>query len=266
MMKAKEAQGFFQSIMSVSLTNVSAGWLSGIVYEDRREFLRKASLNLSLILLNGKLPHDKIYENAKDKEKKITVDPDETNLFITFLPTIFEDKNSMESIVKALSLMVKSEEHFPMACSLLWTLVQNSPVFVDFMLCHADLSDVIMPMLSFLVQGKDDVKKHGSINLAIFILLSLSSKRQFGVSLNNALQTSKYNIPKIRLEHESTLADAVIVVVENVVASHKLSELNECLLTILCNISPYQKTLSKDLISVVLFLISTLVFPSSLKV
>lgn len=51
-------------------------------------------------------------------------------------------------------------------------------------------------------------------------------------------------IPKIRLENNSTLADTMILVIENVVSSQQLSELNECLLTILCNISPYQKTMS----------------------
>lgn len=74
---------------------------------------------------------------------------------------------------------------FVEGCGLLWNFVQHSPEFIEYLLSQEELNVILVGISSYIVQGKEDIKKHGAINLAIFILLSLSSKRAFGLALSS---------------------------------------------------------------------------------
>lgn len=83
----------------------------------------------------------------------------------------------------------------------------------------------------------------GLVHICTFILLKLSGERSFGVSLNKPYQLRlPINLPLFSGNH----ADLLIIVLHKLVVNglDKLSALYNCFLTIICNISPYCKSLS----------------------
>ena len=233
---APRAGEFFVGLMNVSLVRVTPGWLS--FSEDKRETLRRSSLNLSLVLLSGRIPSEKSYSAVSASP----TDDADRNMSVDFLRNV-NCKFAFESIVQ----MLGNTDLFPYGCGLLWNFVQGNPDFFDVVVLKDNCARIVMPLLAFLAIHKSDVKAHGTINLGVFILLSLSSRRAFGVALNLALaSTELHMLPKTPLDKESepSIADALFIVFEMAVASGTLEALHECFLMILCNISPYQKALS----------------------
>jgi hypothetical protein len=236
LMQAPQAGDLFSGLMNVGLVGVPSGWLS--FSEDKREGLRKACLNLILVLLSGHIPSDKSYATAPGAE---LVDDRDRNLAVDYLRSV-----SCKFAVDAIVAMLRSTELFAYGCGLLWNLSQHNADFNDHVAQAANCARLVVPLLAFISSQKTEVKSHGTINLAIFILLSLSSRRSFGVALNLPLGSEGKLLPKSSIEKEAnpTIADALFLVVESVIASGQVEALHECLLMMVCNVSPYQKTLS----------------------
>jgi hypothetical protein len=83
----------------------------------------------------------------------------------------------------------------------------------------------------------------GLMHIGVFILLLLSGERNFGVRLNKPYTaTVPMDIPVFSGTH----ADLLVIVFHKIITTghQRLQPLFDCLLTILCNVSPYVKSLS----------------------
>ncbi len=78
------------------------------------------------------------------------------------------------------------------------------------------------------------------MHIGVFILLLLSGERNFGVRLNKPYTaTVPMDIPVFTGTH----ADLLVIVFHKIITTghQRLQPLFDCLLTILCNVSPYIK-------------------------
>ena len=108
---------------------------------------------------------------------------------------------------------------------------------------HCDVTEVLLPICYFLVEGRKDPSKVGLMYLCTFMLLKFSGERNFGVALNTPFTTRlTIDIPSLT----GNYADLLVVVLHKMIVSGigKLSALYNCFLTIICNISPYCKAFS----------------------
>jgi len=126
---------------------------------------------------------------------------------------------------------------------LLWKCLEEIPKFMPFILRQCDITEILVPVCYFMLEGRKDPSKIGLMYLCTFILLKLSGERNFGVSLNKPYQLRlPVDIPLFTGSH----ADLLIIVLHKMIVSglDKLSALYNCFLTIICNVSPYSKSLS----------------------
>jgi hypothetical protein len=145
----------------------------------------------------------------------------------TFLP------NSATQISIAQELLV-----------LLWKCLEEVPAFVPFILKEnqCDVNELVVPLCFFLLQGRQDPSQLGVLYLCTFALLRLSGERSFSVALNRPYKAQlPVDMPLFKGSH----ADLVVITLHRLVGSGmaELSALYTCFLTVICNISPYCKTL-----------------------
>lgn len=128
---------------------------------------------------------------------------------------------------------------------LLWKCLEENPAFMPFILKESkcNVNELVVPICFFLLDGRQDPAKLGMLYLCTFVLLKLSGERSFSVSLN---QTFKAHLPVDMPQVQGSHADLLIITLHKLMVSgmDKLSSLYTCFLTIICNISPYCKSLS----------------------
>ena len=125
---------------------------------------------------------------------------------------------------------------------LFWKCLEEIPKFMPYILKHCDISEILVPICYYLLEGRKDPSKVGLMYLCTFTLLKLSGERNFGVALNKPYQLKlPVDVPLFSGNH----ADLLIIVLHKMIVSglDKLSALYSCFLTIICNISPYCKSL-----------------------
>eukprot|EP01116_Phalansterium_solitarium_P023875 TRINITY_DN856_c2_g1_i3.p1 TRINITY_DN856_c2_g1~~TRINITY_DN856_c2_g1_i3.p1 ORF type:complete len:908 (-),score=293.92 TRINITY_DN856_c2_g1_i3:71-2794(-) len=131
----------------------------------------------------------------------------------------------------------------------LWLLLQRNPALLRTAVAGEAAAGVLVPLLHLLLDAHDDPTQLGSVHLAVFIVLLLSSERDFCVALNQpyAGRSAARGLPP--LSHGSTHADLLVLTVARLLLQPQppgagLEPLHECLLTIVCNASAYIKALS----------------------
>jgi len=126
---------------------------------------------------------------------------------------------------------------------LLWKCLEEMPAFMPYVLKSCDVNQLVVPLCYFMLDGRKDPSKVGLMYLCTFTVLKLSGERSFSVALNKPFQLQlPIDIPVFTGCH----ADLLIIVLHKLIVSgsEKLSALYSCFLTIICNISPYSKSLS----------------------
>lgn len=126
---------------------------------------------------------------------------------------------------------------------LLWKLLEENAGFMPYVLRHCDVTRLAVPVCFLQYQARRDPAKVGLVHICTFIVLKLSGERQFCVALNKPFEESlPIDLPLFYGSH----ADLVIITLHKLVVNggDKLSALYNCFLTIICNLSPYVKTLS----------------------
>ena len=127
---------------------------------------------------------------------------------------------------------------------LLWKCLEEMPAFMPYVLKCCDVNQLLVPLCYFMLDGRKDASKVGLMYLCTFTVLKLSGERSFSVALNKPFQLQQLliDIPVFTGCH----ADLLIIVLHKLIVSgsEKLSALYSCFLTIICNISPYCKSLS----------------------
>lgn len=120
--------------------------------------------------------------------------------------------------------------------------------------------EIVVPVLHHLSASRADHSKAGLVHIGVFILLLLSGERNFGVRLNKPYTAGlDMDIPVFSGSH----ADLLILVFHKVITTghSRLQPLFECLLTILCNVSPYLKSISMTAASKLLHLLEAFSTP-----
>jgi hypothetical protein len=125
---------------------------------------------------------------------------------------------------------------------LLWKFLEENDGFMPHILKHCDISQLVVPICYLMFEARRDVAKVGLIHICTFILLKLSGERNFCVQLNRAYAAQ---LPCDLPHFTGTHTDLLVIVLHKMVVngSDKLSPLYNCFLTIICNVSPYTKTL-----------------------
>jgi len=126
---------------------------------------------------------------------------------------------------------------------LLWKLLEGNLRFMPYILKNCDVTELVTPIVYFMYEARRDPARVGLIHICTFILLKLSGERNFAVQMNQPYEAS---LPCDLPLFVGTHCDLVVITLHKLVVNglDKLSPLYNCFLTIICNISPYCKSLS----------------------
>jgi hypothetical protein len=167
-------------------------------------------------------------------------DPEHLNFIYQGFVRLLNNAHQSESTYLPYSITKISMEQELLI--LFWKCLEEIPKFMPYILKHCDISEILVPICYYLLEGRKDPSKVGLIYLCTFTLLKLSGERNFGVSLNKAFQLKlPVDVPLFSGNH----ADLLIIVLHKMIVSglEKLAALYSCFLTIICNVSPYCKSL-----------------------
>ena len=129
---------------------------------------------------------------------------------------------------------------------LLWRFVEICDQFVFHANSAENLHQLLVPLLFHMHLARKNPAKQGMVHTISFILLKLSSYREFGVSLNRKIPT----VALLDIRHEfDCLADMLILVLHKCIVSsqngirvagnEQVESLWHMLFTCIANISPY---------------------------
>ncbi|KAL7497097.1 hypothetical protein ACHAWT_007457 [Skeletonema menzelii] len=157
--------------------------------------------------------------------------------FVRLLRHTFESKNTL------LPSSQSKLECYQEILILLWKTLEENPLFLDFILTRCDICELVVPICYLMYTSRQDSSKIGLVHLCTFILLKLSGERSFGVSLNRPFRTKlPCDLPLFSGSH----ADLVSITLHKMIVngSYRLVPLYSCFLTVVCNISPYWRSMS----------------------
>ena len=128
---------------------------------------------------------------------------------------------------------------------LFWKFLEENPHFMNHILTHknCNINELVVPICYLMYKARRDPAQIGLVHICTFCLLKLSGERSFGVSLNKPF-TKKLptDLPLFSGGHNDLLAITLHKLVVN--GAYKLVPLYSCFLTIVCNISPYWRSMS----------------------
>jgi len=120
---------------------------------------------------------------------------------------------------------------------------EENPLFLDFILTRCDVCELVVPICYLMYVSRKDASQVGLIHICTFILLKLSGERSFGISLNRPFKTKlPCDLPLFSGSH----ADLVSITLHKIMVngSQRLVPLYSCFLTVVCNFSPYWRSMS----------------------
>jgi len=126
---------------------------------------------------------------------------------------------------------------------LLWKFLEENPLFMTHALTKCDINELVVPICYLMYKSRRDPAQIGLVHICTFCLLKLSGERSFGVALNKPF-TKKLptDLPLFSGGHHDLLAITLHKLVVN--GAYKLVPLYSCFLTIVCNVSPYWRSMS----------------------
>jgi len=157
--------------------------------------------------------------------------------FVRLLKNVYESKNTYlpNSLAKL--------ECFQELLVLLWKLLEENPLFMNHLLTQCDVNEIIVPICFLMYQSRRDPARIGLVHICTFVLLKLSGERSFGVNLNKPFKTKlPCDMPLFSGSHSDLISITLHKLVVN--GAYKLVPLYSCFITIICNISPYWKSMS----------------------
>jgi len=126
---------------------------------------------------------------------------------------------------------------------LFWKALEENPLFMDHILTKCNSNEIIVPICYLMYQSRRDPSQIGLVHICTFVLLKLSGERSFGVNLNKPFNIKlPCDIPLFTGGH----ADLITITLHKLIVNgaYKLVPLYSCFLTIICNISPYWRSMS----------------------
>ncbi|CAM9405680.1 unnamed protein product [Lampetra planeri] len=245
----------FTSLLNVVFAYDPVGY--GVPYNyllvrDHREPLVEMACQVLIAALDGEhsLPGSPFFGfSIGDSENP------QLNLFVTYLSKIHTDEDFqfiLSGLVRLLNNPLQQtylpystkRVHFHQELLVLfWILCQQNKNFLSFVLKTNDMLGIVVPILYYLNDARDDDSQMGLLSIGVFILLMLSGERNFGIHLNNSLSI---RVPLGIRVFNGTHADLLIIVFHQMItrSQQKLQNLFDCLMTIVANVSPFLKSTS----------------------
>eukprot|EP00580_Thalassiosira_gravida_P016902 CAMPEP_0201662456 /NCGR_PEP_ID=MMETSP0494-20130426/4532_1 /ASSEMBLY_ACC=CAM_ASM_000839 /TAXON_ID=420259 /ORGANISM="Thalassiosira gravida, Strain GMp14c1" /LENGTH=1029 /DNA_ID=CAMNT_0048140817 /DNA_START=180 /DNA_END=3269 /DNA_ORIENTATION=+ len=159
--------------------------------------------------------------------------------FVRLLRNMHESKNTLLSMPNSPTRLECHQE----LLILLWKTLEENPLFLDFILTRCDVCELVTPICYLMYVSRKDAAQVGLIHICTFILLKLSGERSFGVSLNRPYRTKlPCDLPLFSGSHADLISITLHKIIVN--GSYRLVPLYSCFLTIVCNISPYWRSMS----------------------
>jgi len=156
--------------------------------------------------------------------------------FARLLRNVYESKNALLPSSKRLQC-------YQEILILLWKVLEENPLFMNHVLTQCDVTEIVVPICFLMYQARRDPAQIGLIHICTFLLLKLSGERSFGVSLSKPFDLKlPCDIPLFTGGH----ADLICITLHKIVVNgtFKLVPLYSCFLTIICNFSPYWRSMS----------------------
>jgi len=157
--------------------------------------------------------------------------------FVRLLRNVYECKNTY------LPNSIANLECFQELLVLLWKMLEENPLFMTHVLTQCDVNEIIVPICYLMYQSRRDPAHIGLVHICTFVLLKLSGERSFGVNLNKPFNIRlPCDLPLFSGSH----ADLIAIILHKLVVngSYKLVPLYSCFITIICNVSPYWRSMS----------------------
>ena len=234
--------------------------MSGAFASDHHIRLVELSAQVLCVLLDCGLPGSP--ESVINNENEPVVEFDEAskggfNIFRTLvaridtareLTIVYEGfahllKNVYEGKSNYLPSSSAKLECFQELLVLLWKFLEENPLFMTHILTSCNVNKIIVPICYLMYQSRRDPAQIGLVHICTFVLLKFSGERSFGVSLNKPFTTKlPCDLPLFSGGHADLVAITLHKLVVN--GAYKLVPLYSCFLTIICNISPYWRSMS----------------------
>lgn len=126
---------------------------------------------------------------------------------------------------------------------LFWKFLEENPLFMNHIFMNCNVADIVVPVCYLMYTNRKDPSQIGLIHLCTFLLLKLSGERSFAVGLNKPFNTKlPCDIPIFGGGHADLISITLHKMVVN--GSQKLLPLYSCFFTIICNVSPYWRSMS----------------------
>lgn len=157
--------------------------------------------------------------------------------FVRLLKNVYESKSTY------LPNSMSKLECFQELLVLLWKMLEENPLFMNHILTQCDVNEIIVPICFLMYESRRDPAKIGLVHICTFVLLKLSGERSFGVNLNKPFNTRlPCDIPLFTGCHSDLISITLHKLIVN--GAYKLVPLYSCFITIICNISPYWRSMS----------------------
>lgn len=241
----KHALPLFTSLLNVICAYDPQGYglpYQHVVFNDTREQLVEVSAQVLMVILD----HESASMQTIDEKST------PTNYFTYFLSRIHREEDFafiLSGLIKLLNNPLM-QTYLPNSCKkigfheellvLFWKMCDYNKKFLFYVLKTSDVLDVLVPILYYLTESRNDPGKVGLMHVGVFILLLLSGERNFGVRLNKLYLTRvPMDLPIFTGNH----ADLLMLVFHKIITSGhlRLQPLFDCILTIIVNVSPYLK-------------------------
>lgn len=240
------------SLVNVVFSYDPVGW--GVPYNqqmfgDSREPVVDTALHLLLVMLNARYrvttaEEEEIQNQDKNAVVALIADMNRPEtlgrLYDGFVRLLV---NPMQANNTWMPYSMKQIRCHQELLIFLWDIIDLNPLFVDYLIAERNACELVVPVVYLMVDARKDPAKMGLLNVCTFILLRLSGHREFGVQLNNALNVKlPGDLPQITGNH----ADLIVIAVHKLVVDgvERGDTLIDTLLTVLCNVSPYIRSIS----------------------
>ena len=160
------------------------------------------------------------------------------NGFCRLLRSVHESKSSLLPANSS-----KRLQCFQELLILLWKCIEENPLFLKHVVHHCDVTSLLVPICFLMYQSRKDPAQVGLVQICTFVLLKLSGERSFGVNLSKPF---KLNLPWDLSLFTGGHTDLLCITIHKLIVNgtFKLVPLYSCFLTIMCNISPYWRSMS----------------------
>ncbi|KNC81073.1 hypothetical protein SARC_06596, partial [Sphaeroforma arctica JP610] len=130
------------------------------------------------------------------------------------------------------------------ALLLLWRYLGEHPSFLEQVASSPDVTELVEPILIIALNNRSELRSLGIVHIAVFVLLILSSDRNFGVALNKPFH-SVYGIDVASFTGHH--GDVLLLGIHKLMThGHtKLVVIHDHLLRIFSNVAPFLKSISK---------------------